>query len=57
MNKQLLDILVCPKSGMPLEYNKDDEVLECKESGLVYSIVNGIPVLIEEEAQSKEKAQ
>ena len=46
----LLAILVCPRSGGALEYNSDTNTLDCQISGLRYPVVNGIPVLIEEEA-------
>ena len=51
MNKYLLKILVCPKSGNPLEYSSDTNELICKESRLAYPIRNSIPILLIEEAR------
>jgi uncharacterized protein YbaR (Trm112 family) len=50
IDKDLLKILVCPKSKAPLVL-KDNELI-CKESKLAYPIVDGIPVLLEEEARA-----
>jgi uncharacterized protein YbaR (Trm112 family) len=50
IDKDLLKILVCPKSKASLEL-KDNELI-CKESKLAYPIVDGIPVLLEEEARA-----
>lgn len=51
IDKKLLDILVCPVSKAPLEYNKDSDELICRASGLAYPIRDGIPVMLEEEAR------
>lgn len=51
IDKKLLDILVCPVSKAPLEYNKESEELICYASGLAYPIRDGIPVMLEEEAR------
>ncbi len=47
--EELLATLVCPQSRGKLEQVGDR--LECKESNLSYPIVDGIPVLIVEEAR------
>lgn len=49
--KELLDILVCPKSKGALEYYEGPpEVLVCRESRLVYRVEDGIPIMLIEEA-------
>ena len=56
--KELVDILVCPKSKAPLLYfprgeQDDDEgagFLVCATSRLRYRIENGVPVMLVEEA-------
>jgi uncharacterized protein YbaR (Trm112 family) len=56
--KELVDILVCPKSKAPLLYfprgekNDDDAAafLVCPTSRLRYRIENGVPVMLVEEA-------
>lgn len=49
LDPTLMDLLVCPKSKQPLE--QIDDELVCKASGLAYPIVDGIPVLLAEEAR------
>ncbi|MAZ57298.1 MAG: hypothetical protein CMD73_01990 [Gammaproteobacteria bacterium] len=51
MDKFLLDILVCPKSGYDLVLLKKTNELICKESNLAYPIKNGIPILLVDEAR------
>lgn len=52
MDKKLLDILVCPVSKAPLEYNAAANELVCRASGLAYPIRDDIPVLLESEART-----
>ncbi len=52
MDKKLLDILVCPVSKAPLEYNADAHELVCRASGLAYPVRDEIPVLLESEART-----
>lgn len=51
MDKKLLDILVCPVSKAPVEWNKETNELFCRASGLAYPIRDGIPVMLETEAR------
>ena len=51
MDKFLLDILVCPKSGHTLIYVDKTNELVCKESMLAYPIKNDIPILLVDEAR------
>lgn len=51
LDPKLLDILVCPVSKAPLEYDKDNQELLCRASGLAYPIRDGIPVMLESEAR------
>ena len=51
MDKELLSILVCPVSKAALSYNKDTEELICESSGLAYTILDGIPVMLESRAR------
>jgi len=51
MDKKLLDILVCPKSGGPLQFDEKNNELVCIESKLAYPIKDGIPVMLIEKAR------
>ncbi|SIS76119.1 Trm112 family protein [Neptunomonas antarctica] len=52
MDKKLLDILVCPVSKAPVEYNADTNELICRTSGLAYPVRDDIPVMLESEART-----
>ncbi|MCB1935570.1 MAG: Trm112 family protein [Nitrosomonas sp.] len=51
MDTKLLDILVCPLCKGPLLYKKQDSELICKPDRLAFSIKDGIPIMLEEEAR------
>ena len=58
--KELLDVLVCPKSKQPLIYvapNNDEGSLVCAASRLRYRIDNGVPVMLVEEATEVSAAE
>jgi len=52
MDKKLLEILVCPVTKGPLIYDKKNQELISKSAHLAYSIKDGIPVMLEEEART-----
>ena len=51
MDAKLLDILVCPLCKGPLLYKKTENELICKADRLAFSIKDGIPVMLEDEAR------
>ena len=51
MDPKLLDILVCPVTKGPLVYDKEKQELIAKSARLAYPIRDGIPVMLEGEAQ------
>jgi uncharacterized protein YbaR (Trm112 family) len=51
MDAKLLELLVCPVSKAPLVYKRELEELWCSVSQLAYSIDDGIPVLVPDEAR------
>jgi len=48
--RELLDVLVCPKSKEPLVYFEAEGFLLCAASRLRYRIEEGVPVLLVDEA-------
>ncbi len=48
---QLLEILVCPKTGGKLIYDKKKNELKSLKANLAYPIRNNIPILLEKEAR------
>lgn len=51
LDHKLLDILICPISKSSLKYDKENNELISEEAGLAYSIKDGIPVMLPEEAR------
>ncbi|MDA7691512.1 Trm112 family protein [Methylophilaceae bacterium] len=51
MDKDLLQILVCPVTKGPLVYDKDNNELISKSAKLAYPIKDDIPILLEDEAR------
>ena len=51
VDPKLLEILVCPVTKGPLEYDREKEELVCRASGLAYPVRDGIPIMLESEAR------
>ena len=51
MDKQLLDILVCPVTKGALKYDQERQELISTSAHLAYPIRDGIPVMLEHEAR------
>ena len=51
IDPRLLEILVCPLTKGPLEYDRDDGELISRKAGLAYPIRGGIPIMLPEEAR------
>ncbi len=51
MDKNLLEIIVCPVTKGPLIYDKENQELISKSARLAYPIRNNIPIMLEEEAR------
>jgi uncharacterized protein len=55
--RELLDVLVCPKSKQPLVYVEREDFLLCPSSRLKYRIEGGVPVLLVDEAVEVTQAE
>lgn len=51
MDTRLLELLVCPVTKGPLEYDREKQELISRSARLAYPIRDGIPVLLENEAR------
>ena len=51
ISQELLDVLACPKCKQKIELSDDGSALICQTDRLRYPIVDGIPVMLIEEAQ------
>lgn len=51
LDKQLLEILACPKCKGDLEYDKENGKLTCDACRLKYDIKDDIPIMLIDEAE------
>jgi len=51
LNKELLDILVCPKCKGDLKINNSQNGLICDQCKLMYEIKDDIPIMLIDEAK------
>jgi len=52
MDTKLLELLVCPVTKGPLEYDRQSQELLSRSARLAYPVRDGIPVLLEREARA-----
>ncbi|MDE2419470.1 MAG: Trm112 family protein [Burkholderiales bacterium] len=52
MDTRLLELLVCPVTKGPLEFDRDKQELISRSARLAYPVRDGIPVLLENEART-----
>jgi len=55
IDPRLLEILVCPVTKAPLEYDRDAQELISRKAGLAFPIRDGIPIMLVEEARRLEE--
>ena len=51
IDQKLLEILVCPLTKGPLEFDRDKQELVSRQAKLAYPIRDGIPIMLVEEAR------
>ena len=52
MDAKLLELLVCPVTKGPLDYDRDKGELISRSARLAYPIRDGIPIMLEGEARA-----
>lgn len=55
IDPKLLEILVCPITKGPLEYDRAAGELISRKAGLAYPIRDGIPIMLADEARALEE--
>ncbi|HCX14527.1 MAG TPA: hypothetical protein DGZ24_04350 [Rhodospirillaceae bacterium] len=55
VDPKLLEILVCPLTKGPLEYDKAAGELISRKAGLAFPIRDGIPIMLPDEARHIEE--
>ena len=51
MDTKLLELLVCPVTKGPLDYDREKQELVSRSARLAYQIRDGLPVMLENEAR------
>jgi uncharacterized protein YbaR (Trm112 family) len=51
IDPKLLEILVCPLTKGPLEYDRQAQELISRQAGLAFPIRDGIPIMLVDEAR------
>ena len=54
VDPKLLEILVCPLTKGPLEYDRENQELISRQAKLAYPIRDGIPIMLVDEARELE---
>jgi uncharacterized protein YbaR (Trm112 family) len=52
LDPRLLEILVCPVTHGPLEYDREKAELISRSAQLAYPIREGVPIMLPEEARA-----
>ena len=52
MDTRLLQLLVCPATKGPLDYDRDKGELISRSARLAYPVRDGIPIMLESEARA-----
>jgi uncharacterized protein len=52
MDTKLLELLVCPVTKGPLEYDREKQELVSRSARLAYPVRDGLPVMLETEART-----
>ncbi len=52
MDTRLLELLVCPVTKGPLEYDREKQELISRSARLAYPVRDDIPILLENEART-----
>ena len=54
VDPKMLEILVCPVTKGPLEYDAEAQELVSRQAGLAFPIRDGIPIMLADEARALE---
>ena len=57
IDPKLLEILVCPSTKLPLDFDSFRQELISQKAGLAYPIRDGVPIMLVEEARRLENIE
>ena len=52
MDPRLLELLVCPVTKGPLDYDREKQELVSRSARLAYPVRDGLPIMLEAEART-----
>jgi uncharacterized protein len=53
LDPKLLEILACPVCKSEIEYDEANQKINCKKCGRKYPVRDGIPIMLESEAENQ----
>ncbi len=56
VDPRLLEVLVCPLTRGPLDYDREKQELISRKAKLAYPIRDGVPIMLAEEARPLDEA-
>jgi uncharacterized protein YbaR (Trm112 family) len=56
VDPRLLEVLVCPVTRGPLDYDREKQELISRKAKLAYPIRDGVPIMLAEEARALDEA-
>ena len=57
VDPRLLEVLVCPLTHGPLDYDREKGELISRSAGLAYPIRDGVPVMLADEARTLDEGE
>jgi uncharacterized protein YbaR (Trm112 family) len=57
LDPRLLEVLVCPLTHGPLDYDRKKGELISRKAGLAYPIRDGVPVMLADEARTLDEGE
>ena len=57
IDPRLLEILVCPVTRGPLDYDREKDELVSRGARLAYPIRDGVPIMLPEEARALDEGE
>ena len=57
VDPRLLEVLVCPLTRGPLDYDRDRGELVSRNASLAYPVRDGVPIMLVEEARALDEGE
>ena len=57
VDPRLLEVLVCPLTKGPLDYDREAQELISRQAKLAYPVRDGVPIMLPEEARALDESE